>query len=245
MKIDSLSQVGYKIIQDETQFCFGIDAVLLADFASKKIRKNSKVIDLCTGNGIIPLLVHGTAKPAEIAAVEIQKNAALLAQQSVELNSLETKIKITNDDIKNVSALFEKYSFDFVICNPPYAKAMHGKESPTSAKAIARHEILCTLQDVIKSAEYLLKPNGHFFMIHRPERLTEIIVCLNKFKMEASAMRFVQSTPESAPSMVLIEARKNIKPNLKVEPSSVIYKEQGIYTDEVQAIYSGNHSFNA
>lgn len=245
MKIDSLSQVGYKIIQDETQFCFGIDAVLLADFASKKIRTNSKVIDLCTGNGIIPLLVYGTTKAEKIDAVEIQENAANLAKKSVELNSLETKINVINDDIKNVPALFEKYSYDSVICNPPYAKAMHGKESPTDAKAIARHEILCTLQDVIKSAEYLLKPNGHFFMIHRPERLSEIIVCLNKFKMEASAMRFVQSTSKSVPSMVLIEARKNIKPNLKVAPPLIIYKEQGVYTDEVQSIYSCGHSFYA
>lgn len=238
MKIDLLTQVGYKIAQDEGQFCFGIDAVLLADFASKKIRHNSNVIDLCSGNGIIALLLCGLTKAATVTALEIQKEAYNLAAESVKLNALQERLHLVNGDLKNVHQLFEKYSFGAVVCNPPYVKASHGNGCAASAKSIARHEILCTLDDVIKAADYLLKPNGSFFMIHRPERLGEIFVQLNKHNMEASEIRMVQSAADSAPTMVLIQAKKNIKPNLKVDVPLVVYKAKGVYTDEVQSIYS-------
>lgn len=238
MKIDLLTQVGYKIAQDENQFCFGIDAVLLADFASKKIRSNSKVIDLCSGNGIIALLVCGSTKAQAVTALEIQKEACGLAEESVKLNSLQERLNIVNGDLKNAASLFDKYSFDAVVCNPPYMKASHGRESAVNAKAIARHEILCTLKDVVKASDYLLKPNGSFFMIHRPERLGEIFVELNRHNLEASELRMVQPSAEAAPTMVLIHAKKNIKPNLKVDVPLVVYKEKGVYTDEVKSIYS-------
>ena len=238
MKTDLLTQVGYKIVQDEEQFCFGIDAVLLADFASKKIRHNSNVIDLCSGNGIIALLVCGATKAQTVTALEIQKESCALAEESVRLNGLQERLHIVNGDLKNAASLFEKYSFDAVVCNPPYMKASHGRESAVNAKAIARHEILCTLEDVIKAADYLLKPNGSFFMIHRPERLGEIFVELNRHKLEASELRMVQPDAESAPTMVLIQAKKNIKPNLKVDVPLVVYKAKGVYTDEVKSIYS-------
>lgn len=237
MKKDLLTQTGYTILQDQSQFCFGIDAVLLANFAAKEIRTNAKIIDLCSGNGIIPLLLCGTTKAKQIDAVEIQEEAVLLAKESVKINSLEEKITITCGNIKNVQTLFEKYSYDTVTCNPPYAKATHGKESPVNAKAIARHEILCNLEDVIKSAEYLLKPNGRFFLIHRPERLSEIFSFLNKYKMEPSVLRFIQPFADTEPTMVLIEARKNLKPNVKVLPPLIIYREKGIYSEEVNEMY--------
>lgn len=237
MKIDLLTQVGYKIAQDENQFCFGIDAVLLADFASKKIRPDSNVIDLCSGNGIIALLTCGLTKAQKVTALEIQKEACLLAEESVKMNMLEGRMNILNGDLKNVSSLFDRYSFDNVICNPPYIKNTHGKESAVNAKAVARHEILCTLEDVIRAAEYLIKPNGSFFMIHRPERLGEIFVMLNKYRLEASELRMIQPSADSAPTMVLIQAKKNIKPNLKVQVPLIVYKEKDVYTDEIKSIY--------
>lgn len=237
MKKDLLTQTGYTILQDETQFCFGIDAVLLASFAAKEIRADTRAIDLCSGNGIIPLLLCGTTKVKHIDAVEIQKGAASLAQDSVKLNCLEEKIEITCADIKNIQSFFEKYSYETVTCNPPYAKETHGRESPVTAKAIARHEILCNLEDVIKSAEYLLKPNGKFFLIHRPERLSEIFALFSKYKMEPSVLRFIQPFADTEPTMVLIEARKNLKPNVKVLAPLIIYKDKGIYTEEVKSIY--------
>ena len=238
VKIDLLTQVGYKILQNEKRFCFGIDAVLLADFSAKKVRANSNVIDLCSGNGIIALLVCGITKARKITAMEIQKEDALLAKESVKINMLDEKINIINDDLKKVSLLFEKYSFDTVICNPPYIKSSHGKENSINAKTIARREIFCELEDIIKSVEYLLKPNGHFFMIHRPERLSEIFVLLNKYKLEASEIRFVQPFVDKVPTMVLVEARKNITPNLKVDIPLIIYSKRGVYSDEVKSIYS-------
>ena len=236
MKIDLLTQVGYKIVQDENQFCFGIDAVLLADFASKKIRSNAKVIDLCSGNGIIALLICGSTKAQKVTAFEIQKEACALAGESVKLNALSERMTVVNSDLKNAASLFDKYSFDAVVCNPPYMKASHGRESAVNAKAIARHEILCTLEDVVKASDYLLKPNGSFFMIHRPERLGEIFAALNRHNLEASELRMVQPDAESAPTMVLIQAKKNIKPNLKVDVPLIVYKEKGVYTDEVKSI---------
>lgn len=238
MKIDLLTQVGYKIAQDEGQFCFGIDAVLLADFASKKIRHNSNVIDLCSGNGIIALLLCGLTRAATVTALEIQKEACNLAAESVKLNALQERLHLVNGDLKNVQQIFEKYSFGAVVCNPPYVKASHGSGCAASAKSIARHEILCTLDDVIKAADYLLKPNGSFFMIHRPERLGEIFAALSKYKLEASELRMVQPAADSAPTMVLIQAKKNIKPNLKVDVPLVVYKAKGVYTDEVKSIYA-------
>jgi len=237
MKIDLLTQVGYKIVQDEEQFCFGIDAVLLSDFASKKIRPDSNVIDLCSGNGIIALLTCGLTKAQKVTALEIQKEACLLAEESLKLNCLQDRLNIVNGDLKNAASIFDRYSFDAVLCNPPYMKASHGRESAVNAKAIARHEILCSLEDVIKAAEYLLKPNGSFFMIHRPERLGEIFVMLNKYKLEAYELRMIQPSVDSVPTMILIQAKKNIKPNLKIQVPLIVYKEKGVYTDEIKSIY--------
>lgn len=240
-RIDVLPQSGIKIIQDTEQFCFGIDAVLLADFASKEIRRNSSCIDLCSGNGIIAFLTAGAFPSSHVTALELQKDAALLAQRSVELNSLQQRITVVNDDLKNVQNLFAKYSFDDITCNPPYAKASHGKESPVDAKAIARHEICCSLEDVIKAAEYLLKPNGRFYLIHRPSRLSEIFVLLNNFKMEAKRMRLVFPEENAEPTMVMIEARKNQKPELLIEKPLYVYKSKGVYTDEVQQMYEAKN----
>ena len=216
---------GYKIIQDKKAFMFGIDAVLLANFAFSGIKKNDCGVDLGTGNGIIPLLC--VDKIRQITGLEIQKKSAQLAQKSVELNELTENIKIVNGDIKKVSELFSRHSFDFVISNPPYMISEHGKNNPADEKAIARHEVLCNLEDIVCAADYLLKPHGKFFMIHRPFRLAEIFNNLNKYKLEPKRMCLVSGFANTEPNLVLIEARKNANSRLKIEPQIVVYDEPG------------------
>lgn len=236
-QIDTLKNSGYSIIQDKEKFMFGIDAVLLADYAT--VRKNEKIFDLCTGNGIVPLLMHGKSKKINpyFTAIEIQKDSAEMAKKSVEMNGLENQIKIVHGDLKNVGSIFKRHSFDVVTCNPPYMLNEHGKQNPNEYKRIARHEILCNLNDVISAAEYLLKPNGRFYMIHRPFRLVEIFSALTKFKLEPKKMRLVQPFLQKEPNMVLIEAKKNASSRLAVEKPLVVYEKPGLYTQEILQIY--------
>ena len=236
-QIDTLKNSGYKIIQDKEKFMFGIDAVLLASYAT--IRKNEKIFDLCTGNGIVPLLMHGKSKEINpsFAAIEIQKDSAEMAKKSVEINGLENQIKIVHGDLKNVGSIFKRHSFDVVTCNPPYMLDEHGKQTPNEYKRIARHEVLCNLNDVISAAEYLLKPNGRFYMIHRPFRLVEIFSTLIKFKLEPKKMRLVQPFLQREPNMVLIEAKKNAASRLAVEKPLIVYEKPGLYTQEILQIY--------
>lgn len=233
-QIDTLLN-GYKIIQDKERFMFGIDAVLISDFAGKNIKHKETGIDLGTGTGIIPLLIIN--KVQKMAALEIQEESAEMAKQSIALNELENKISIIQGDVKNVSQLFQKHSFDFVISNPPYMISDHGEQSPKDAKAIARHEVLCTLEDIIAAADYLLKPHGCFYLVHRPFRLAEIYASLYKHKMEPKRMQMVSPFTATEPNIVLLEARKNAKPRLKIEPELIVYERPGEYTKEVQKIY--------
>lgn len=223
------------ILQDKSAFCFGIDAVLLADFAS--VKKGGKVFDLGTGTGIIPLLMAKTSQASHFTVLEIQKESAEITSLNVKKNHLEEKISVVNGDIKSVRELFEGECADVVTSNPPYAKANAVRKNPSEAKNIARHEILCNLEDVVSAASYLLKSNGTFFMIHRPERLSEIFVILSKYKLEAKTLQLVQSFSDSAPTMVLIEGRKNARPEIKILPTLVIYKSQGEYSESVKRIY--------
>lgn len=238
VRTDELKQCGYKILQSPKKFCFGIDAVLLADFAASSIKNGCEVVDLCTGTGIVPLLLCGKNSSAHYSALEIQKESALMAKKSVELNGLQDKINIIEEDIKNVQTIFKNNSAAVVTCNPPYMIAEHGKQNPNDFKAIARHEIFCTLEDVVKAAGYLLPSEGHFFMIHRPFRLSEIFVTLNKYKLEAKRMRLIHPHAAEEPNMVLIEAVKGAKPFLTVEKPLVVRNEDGSYTEEINRIYS-------
>lgn len=226
---------GYKILQDKERFMFGIDAVLLADFAKSNLKPSEKGIDLGTGNGIIPLLLVNQIN--EIYGLEIQPDSANLATESVKINQLENKIKILQGDIKTVDTILPKHSFDFVVSNPPYMISDHGQHSPTDAKAIARHEVLCNLEDVVSAADYLLKPHGKFFMIHRPFRLPEIFASLNKHRIEPKRIRLICPFISTEPNIVLIEARKNAKPRLKIEPQLTVYEKPGEYTLDIQKIY--------
>ena len=213
---------GNKIIQDTDGFMFGTDAVLLAEFACKNTKKGDSVIDLGTGTGIIPLLMEKGCGAASFTGLEVQEKYAGLAARSVALNSLEDKIKIVQGDIKNVSQLFAKHSFNVVVSNPPYALVTQGKQNACDEKTIARHEVLCTLHDVIEAAEFLLHSHGRFFMIHRPERLAQIFALLVQYGLEPKRMRLVQPYEDEGANLVLIEARKDAQPGLINEPVQMV-----------------------
>ena len=233
-KIENLHKDGFKIIQDGKRFKFGIDAVLLADFA--KARKTEYVIDLGTGTGIIPILMAADKKGGSFSALEIQKESVDMAKRSVLLNNLQEKITVIHGDIKNAGTIFPAQCADSVTCNPPYICGQADVQQNESI-AIARHELLCSLEDVVYAAKYLLKPQGRFYIIHRPERLSDLCVLLAKHNVNPKRMRFVQPYTDSAPTMILVEARKAMKPQLSIEKPLVIYKEKGVYTEEVSAIY--------
>lgn len=229
---------GYKIFQDPAAFCFGADARLLCAFS--KIKKGQSVIDLGTGNGIIPLLLHKkslalrsshAAGPCRFTGLEIQEAAVRLAKKSVAANALEADVEIIRGDIRHVDDLFQPQSFDVVVCNPPYMKVQGSKENVDERKRIARHEIMCGLKDVAAAASYLLKPNGTFFMVHRPRRLQEIFEAFEKHKLVVRRARLVYPAADKAPEMILIEARKNRAKELKFEPPLVMYKGRD-YTKE-------------
>ena len=234
-RIDDLQRNGYRIIQNQEKFCFGMDAVLLSGFA--KAKAGSRLLDMGTGTGIIPILMEAKTQAAHLTGLEIQEESADMARRSVLLNGLEDKITIVTGDIKEAGSLFDAASFDVITCNPPYMIGQHGLTNPDDAKAIARHEILCTLEDVISQAAGLLKPGGNFFMVHRPFRLAEIMVLLNRYKLEPKRMQLVYPFVDKEPNMVLIEANRGGRPRLSVEKPLVIYKEPGVYMPEIYDIY--------
>ncbi len=234
-RIDDLQRNQYKIIQDSERFCFGMDAVLLSGFARAK--EGDRVIDLGTGTGIIPILMEAKTSAEHFTGLEIQEDSADMATRSVKLNHLEEKIDIITGDIKEAASLFGAASFDVVTCNPPYMTEHHGLTNPDAPKAIARHEILCTLEDVIAQASKLLKPGGNFYMVHRPFRLADILVLMRENKLEPKRMKLVYPFIDKEPNMVLIEANRGGKPRMTVEKPLVVYKEPGVYTDEIYDIY--------
>lgn len=236
--VQDILQNGYKIIQGKKNFKFGIDAFLLAWFAREGIRNGQSVADLCTGTGIVPLLLSSSSRAAHISGLEIQENSAKMAMRSVELNNLSQKIKIINGDVKNVSEIFKKHSVEVVTCNPPYMIYGHGKQNPADEKAISRFEVLCSLEDIVSAANYLLKSSGVFYMVHRPFRLAEIFASLQRHKIEPKRMSLVYSYAQKEPNIVLLEARKNANPRISIEKPLIVYKNNGEYTDEIKQIYA-------
>lgn len=234
-RFDDLQRNNYKIIQNKNGFCFGMDAVLLSGFVN--VKENENVIDLGTGTGIIPILLEAKTKGKHFIGLEIQEKAANMAKRSVIYNNLQDKIDILIGDIKEASKLFKAASFDVVTTNPPYMTNSHGIVNPDMPKAIARHEILCTLKDIIRESSILLKPNGRFYMVHRPFRLSEIIVTLNKYKLEPKRIKLVQPFLNKEPNMVLIEAIKGANPRVKFEPTLIVYDENRKYNREIYDIY--------
>ena len=234
-RIDDLERNNFKIIQNPARFCFGMDAVLLSGFTF--VREGETAIDLGTGNGIIPILLAAKTPGEHFTGLEIQHDNAEMAQRSVLLNGIGSRVSIVEGDIKTASATFGKASFEVVTSNPPYMLGNHGLVNPDSAKAIARHEIMCTLEDVVREASLLLKPQGRFYLVHRPFRLAEIIVCLKEHKLEPKRMKMVHPFIDKEPNMVLIEAVRGGKPRMTVEAPLIVYKEEGVYNDEIYDIY--------
>lgn len=234
-RVDDLQRNHYRIIQDPERFCFGIDAVLLSGFARAK--EGDRVIDLGTGTGIIPILMEAKTEASSFVGLEIQPESADMASRSVLLNHLEEKIQIVTGDIKEAGSIFGAASFDVVTSNPPYMTEHHGLTNEKSPKAIARHELLCSLEDVISQASRILKPGGNFFMIHRPFRLADIMFLLREYHLEPKRMRLVYPFADKEPNMVLLEANRGGRPRLTVEKPLVVYKEPGVYTDEIYDIY--------
>lgn len=234
-RIDDLQRNGYRIIQNPRTFCFGMDAVLLSGFV--RVKEGTQVLDLGTGTGIIPILLEAKTKAEHLTALEIQEESADMARRSVRLNGLEDKIDIVTGDIKEADRLFAAASFDVITCNPPYMIGQHGLTNPDAPKAIARHEILCTLEDVVKNASKLLKPGGSFFMVHRPFRLAEIITVMTQYKLEPKRMQLVYPYVDKEPNMVLIEGCRGGKPRMTVEKPLIVFKAPNVYMDEICDVY--------
>ena len=236
-RIDDLMRDGLKLIQNTDIFCFGMDAVLLSTYA--RAGKKDRVLDMGTGNGIIPVLMQSKNPGSIYSALEIQEGSAQLARRNVELNHLEDRISVVKGDIKEASTIFGEASFNVVTSNPPYMNENHGLKNPDSHKAIARHEILCTLEDVVREGAKVLKPGGRFNMVHRPQRLTEIIGIMEKYKLQPKRVRFVHPFIEKEANLVLIEGVRGGRPMIKVEPPVIVYESAGKYTDEIASLYTG------
>lgn len=234
-RIDDLQLNGLKIIQNPEWFCFGIDAVLLSGFA--RVKNKETVVDLGCGNGILPLLLYGKYFPKHITGVEIQEQVAEMAKRSIDLNKLTDRIDIYKGDIKDCANALGKGIYDIVVTNPPYKKNETGIINPYDAKAVARHEILINLDEIALSASKLLKFGGRFYMVHRPERLKDIIISLNNHNLMLKRLRFVHPKFDKRPNMVLVEAAKSGGDFLKIDAPLYVYNSDGSYTDEVMKIY--------
>ena len=234
-RIDELQRNGYRIIQNPERFCFGMDAVLLSGFARAK--KQERCLDLGCGNGIIPILMEAKTEGKHFTGLEIQPESADMAKRSVALNGLQDRIDIVEGDIKDASKIFGASSFHVVTTNPPYMTAQHGLTNLYEAKTIARHEVLCILEDIIRESARLLMPGGRFYMVHRPFRLAEIISLMVQYRMEPKRMRLVYPYVDREPNMVLIEGLRGGKSRMTVEKPLIVYKEPGKYTDEIYDVY--------
>ena len=233
-RVDDL-QNGYFVIQDPKKFCFGMDAVLLSGFA--RVKKGETALDMGTGTGIIPILLSQRTEGKHFTGLEIQAECAEMADRSVKYNCLEDRIQIVEGDIKEAAGIFGAASFDVVTCNPPYMIGQHGISSGSEAKAIARHEVLCTLDDILRESAKLLVPGGRFYMVHRPFRLAEIMSKMVACGIEPKRMQLVYPYVDKEPNMVLLEGSRGGRSRLTVEKPLIVYKEQGVYTDEIYDIY--------
>lgn len=234
-RLDDLQRNGLAIIQNPEKFCFGMDAVLLSQFIS--IRKGETVMDLCTGTGILPLLCCAKTDAGHIDALDIQPDSVDMARRSVLWNALQDKIQIYEGDVKTASAQFGKCVYDVVTVNPPYMNDNHGIKNPDLPMAIARHEVLCSLEDVIRESHHLLRPKGRFYMVHRPFRLAEILSMMREYHLEPKRLQLVHPYIDKEPNMVLIEGVRDGNPMIKIAPPLIVYEESGKYTPEILELY--------
>ena len=236
-RIDDLEFKGLKIIQNEKGFCFGMDSVLLSDFA-KNIKNNSTVLDLGTGTGIIPILLCGKTNLRKVVGIEIQQDVANMAKRSSQLNNLQDRFEVVNTNIIDLKNIYEKQSFDVIVTNPPYKKENTGITNENEAKLISRHEITANLEDFISISKDLLKDKGEVYMVHRPERLVDILSLMRKYKIEPKILKFVSPNKNKEPNLILIKGIKNANSFLKVEKTLYVYNEDGKYTNEILKIYN-------
>lgn len=234
-RLDDLQRGGFQIIQNGRLFCFGMDAVLLSGFA--QIKDGERTLDLGTGTGIIPILLAAKTRGKHFTGLEISTVSADMARRSVLLNDLQDRIEIVQGDIKEAGELFAPASFDTVTSNPPYMIGQHGLVNPDMEKAVARHEILCTLEDVVRAAAKLLRPGGRFYMVHRPFRLAEIIRTLSEYHLEPKRMQMVYPYVDKEPNMVLIESVRGGRPRMTVEKPLIVYERPGVYMPEITELY--------
>lgn len=234
-RVDELQRNGYRIIQNPEKFCFGMDAVLLSGFA--RIRPGERVVDLGTGTGIIPVLLEAKTEAAHITGLEIQEESADMAERSVAMNHLEEKIDIVHGDIREASKILGRSICEAVTVNPPYMIGKHGLANPDMPKAIARHEVLCTLEDVVRESAALLKPGGRLYMVHRPFRLAEIFSVMMKYRIEPKCMRLVYPYVDREPNMVLLEGTLGGKSRITVEKPLIVFEKPNVYTEEIREVY--------
>ncbi|WP_341876049.1 tRNA1(Val) (adenine(37)-N6)-methyltransferase [Defluviitalea saccharophila] len=235
-RLDDLNLKGYQIIQNPKFFCFGMDAVLLSAFT--EIKEGDTVLDLGSGNGIIPILLEAKTKGKKFTGLEIQEQNVDMARRSILLNHIEEKVEMHLGDVRKIKEYYTAESFDVVTSNPPYMNAGGGLINLHEAKTIARHEVLCSLEDIIYAASYVLKNKGNFYMVHRPHRLVDIMVLLRKHRLEPKTLQMVHPYMDKEPNMVLIKAVKNAKALLKVSKPLIVYNEKGQYNDEVKELYN-------
>ena len=234
-RLDDLECRGYRIIQDPSGFCFGMDAVLLSAFV--RCGPDAKCLDLGTGNGVIPLLMCGKDKGSSFCGLEILEDYADRARRSVRLNGLEDRIRISTGDLKEAEKFYPAASFDVVTCNPPYMLADHGIISENHDKMAARHELFCTLEDVVRAAAVMLAPKGQFFMVHRPFRLTDILTLMRRYSLEPKELQMVQPFADKEPNLVLVRGARGGRPGMKVRETLTVYESPGNYTREVLRMY--------
>lgn len=234
-RLDDLQIKGYEIIQSPGRFCFGMDAVLLSSFAAVKMKE--KVLDIGTGTGILPILLAAKNGGGSYTGLEIQEESADMARRSVRHNKLEDQIEIVTGDIKEAGELFDNASFDVITTNPPYMIGEHGLKNEKEALYIARHEALCTLDDILRESARMLKVKGRFYMVHRPFRLPEILAKMSAYGIEPKRMRLVYPYIDKEPNMVLLEGLRGGRPRMQVEPPLIVYQKDGEYTEELMKIY--------
>ena len=236
-RIDDLEFKGYKIIQNTTGFCFGIDSVLLSDYA-KDIKSGAEIIDIGTGTGIIGILLTGKTNNTHITGIEIQSEVADMAKRSIKLNGIEDRFCIKNMNIKDIFKEMQQNKIDAIVTNPPYMRENTGAKNIEKKKLISRCEVECTLEDIIKISYKLLKSNGEFYMVHRAERIVDILFYLRQYKLEPKKIRFVHSKVFKEPNLVLIKCVKDGGNGLKIDKPLIVYDENGKYTDEILEIYN-------